>query len=212
MTGQRKPFSIRSANIWQISWPWPIHAREADSLHAGLYTNDGKPLTSEPKIDAITYSGGVASCYYNGEPANVFEYGDVGVLLARAVKNNAALKQVLTYPAAETIRATVVGAGTHTTNVSGSTISYSDGQLPIKNIPVLKLTEDEEQNPVMFKESLRRKLKLYEIGRCAEPGCHCFFRQISYQFSGDSGTGTDGCRWGGRGNCRTTTPHPGHRK
>lgn len=62
----------------------------------------------------------------------MFEYGDVGVLLARAVKNNAALKQVLTYPAAETIRATVVGAGTHTTNVSGSTISYSDGQLPIK--------------------------------------------------------------------------------
>ena len=59
-----------------------IHAREADSLHAGLYTNDGKPLTSEPKIDAITYSGGVASCYYNGEPANVFEYGDVGDLLA----------------------------------------------------------------------------------------------------------------------------------
>ena len=50
-----------------------------------------------------------------------------------AVKNNPALKQVLTYPAAETIRATVVGAGTHTTNVSGSTISYSDGQLPIKN-------------------------------------------------------------------------------
>lgn len=153
-----------------------IHAREADSLHAGLYTNDGKPLTSEPKIDAITYSGGVASCYYNGEPANVFEYGDVGVLLARAVKNNAALKQVLTYPAAETIRATVVGAGTHTTNVSGSTISYSDGQLPIKNIPVLKLTEDEEQNPVMFKESLRRKLKLYETEGALE--------QVAIVFSG----------------------------
>ena len=75
------------------------------------------------------------------------EYGDVGVLLARAVKNNAALKTITTYPAAETIRATVVGAGTHTTNVSGSTISYTSGKLPIKNIPVLKISEEEEQEP-----------------------------------------------------------------
>lgn len=138
-----------------------VGAKEADSLHAALYTNDGKPLPAEPRVQALTYSGGVASCYYNGEPEHVFEYGDIGVLLARAVKNNPSLKNVLTYPAAETIRATVVGAGTHTTNVSGSTISYTKGQLPIKNIPVLKLSEEEEQDLVLFREALHRKLQIY---------------------------------------------------
>jgi ethanolamine utilization protein EutA len=39
----------------------------------------------------------------------------------------------------ETIRATVVGAGTYTTTISGSTISYSDDIFPLKNIPVVKL-------------------------------------------------------------------------
>lgn len=138
-----------------------VHAKAADGMHAGLYTNDGKPLGTEPQIQALTYSGGVASCYYNGEPGNVFEYGDIGVLLARAVKNNPSLAAVQTYPAAETIRATVVGAGTHTTNVSGSTISYTPGELPIKNIPVLKLSEEEEQDLGLFRETLRKKLQIY---------------------------------------------------
>ena len=56
----------------------------------------------------------------------------------------------------------MVGAGTHTTNVSGSTISYTQGQLPIKNIPVLKLSEEEEQNLALFQETLRRKLQVYK--------------------------------------------------
>ncbi len=44
----------------------------------------------------------------------------------------------------ETIRATVVGAGSHTTEVSGSTITYTSEKFPLKNLPVLKLSIDEE--------------------------------------------------------------------
>lgn len=139
-----------------------VHAKEPDRIHRELYTNGGKMLTATPKADIITYSGGVASCYYDGEPANPFAYGDVGVLLARAVKRNAALQAIPTFPAAETIRATVVGAGTHTTNVSGSTISYSEGKLPIKNIPVLKISGEEEMEPGIFQEAIRRKLQFYK--------------------------------------------------
>lgn len=162
-----------------------IDVLEPDAMHAELYTNDGKRMGTEPKIDAVTYSGGVASCYYEGEPKDVFAYGDIGVLLARAVKNNAALKTVLTYPAAETIRATVVGAGTHTTNVSGSTISYSDGNLPIKNIPVLKVSDEEEQDPALFSEAIQRKLQLYytegqleQVAIVFSGKYHTSFRQI----------------------------------
>ena len=154
-----------------------INLKAPDAIHAGMYTNDGKKLREEPKIDAVTYSGGVASVYYEGEPGSVFAYGDVGVLLARAVKNNPLLHSVQTYRAAETIRATVVGAGTHTTNVSGSTIQFSDGQLPIKNIPVLKLSDVEEQDPALFRETLERKLQIFRTEDQLE--------QVAIVFSGN---------------------------
>ena len=61
----------------------------------------------------------------SGGEADIFRFGDAGVLLAKAILANSAFQKIRQYPAAETIRATVVGAGTHTTNVSGSTISYA---------------------------------------------------------------------------------------
>lgn len=156
---ERKLYKICELMADQLAMA--IHLKEPDAMHLKLYTNDGKPLPKEPEIQAITFSGGVASCYYEGEPSDVFKYGDIGVLLARAIKYNSSLQKMKTLPAAETIRATVVGAGSHTTNVSGSTIAYSEGELPLKNIPVLKLSEEDEKNPEQFVATLKRKLSLY---------------------------------------------------
>lgn len=62
----------------------------------------------------------------------------------------------------ETIRATVVGAGSHTAEVSGSTISYTDEILPIKNVPVLKLAkEDEQLKASELAAQIRSKLDWY---------------------------------------------------
>ena len=55
---------------------------------------------------------------------------------------------------AETIRATVVGAGSHTTEISGSTITYTKEVFPIKNLPVLKLSE-EESEPAAMGDAIR---------------------------------------------------------
>ena len=110
------------------------------------------------------------------EEGDVFRYGDIGVLLARAVNRCSAFRKVKIYPAAETIRATVVGAGTHTTDVSGSTISYSRDKLPIKNIPVMKLTEEEESDGEEMKAAIRRGISLYESQGDTE--------QIAIAFSG----------------------------
>ncbi|MGH2335475.1 ethanolamine ammonia-lyase reactivating factor EutA, partial [Enterococcus faecalis] len=44
----------------------------------------------------------------------------------------------------ETIRATVDGARSHTAEISGSTIAYPEQILPVKNIPILKLAQDDE--------------------------------------------------------------------
>lgn len=139
-----------------------LHLKPADAMHAGIYTNDGEPLPDEPKITGITFSGGVADCVNRTDFTNTFEYGDIGVLLGRAIRENQAFKEANVYPAAETIRATVVGAGSHTTNVSGSTISYASGELPIKNIPVCKVSLQDEKESGSFKRSVQSMLDLYK--------------------------------------------------
>ena len=59
----------------------------------------------------------------------------------------------------ETIGATVVGAGNYTTEISGSTITYTDVDiLPIKNIPVIKMNKEDEENLFEFKERLEQRL------------------------------------------------------
>ncbi|SFB29024.1 Reactivating factor of Adenosylcobalamin-dependent ethanolamine ammonia lyase [Acetitomaculum ruminis DSM 5522] len=158
-----------------------LHFSKPDDFHRKLYTNDGKPLPDEPKIQAITYSGGVADCIYSPENKETFMYGDIGVLLGRAVKRHSVLSNLKTYVAKETIRATVVGAGSHTTNVSGSTISYDRKKLPIKNIPVLKVGRDEEMNAGAFEKAITSKIELYKPEGELE--------QVAIAFSGEFHTG-----------------------
>jgi ethanolamine utilization protein EutA len=106
-----------------------------------------------------------------------YKYGDIGILLARAILNNKDLQRIKTYGTVETIRATVVGAGTHTTNVSGSTISYNQEKLPLKNIPVMRISEKEEGSQKDFIQAINRGLSLYESEDDLEP--------IAISFSGE---------------------------
>ncbi|MGN0203154.1 MAG: ethanolamine ammonia-lyase reactivating factor EutA [Coprococcus sp.] len=91
-------------------------------------------------IDAICFSGGVADMIYH-DGTDIWEYGDIGVLLGRAICGSQLCSQFKVIRPGETIRATVVGAGTYTTTISGSTISYSNDIFPLKNIPVIKLDD-----------------------------------------------------------------------
>lgn len=138
-----------------------LYLLPADENHKGLYTNDGSMLPEEPKIAALTYSGGVADCIYHIDDTEPFRYGDIGVLLGRAVRENAALSGLIRYDAKETIRATVVGAGTHATDVSGSTIRYDKSYLPIKNIPVLKVAPEDEEDLHVFAQVIKDQLPLF---------------------------------------------------
>ncbi len=94
-------------------------------------------------VTHISFSGGVADCIFS-PPAQDFAYGDVGVFLGKAISASPAFRRAEQVKGAETIRATVVGAGTHATDISGSTIFYRDVEFPLKNIPILKLTAAEE--------------------------------------------------------------------
>lgn len=133
-----------------------ITDRMADLLAQALYLLPQEPLLREVQTPASTwldlirqrpvrlfFSGGVADCIgeLTGDPV---PYGDIGMLLGRSISRNAALHSVPWGQGLETIRATVVGAGTYTTSLSGSTITYDPDLFPMKNIPVLKLTESEQ--------------------------------------------------------------------
>ncbi len=104
------------------------------------------PLMKLPeKIDVLSFSGGVADFIYTDTQTDVFQYGDIGVLLGRAIAKSR-LYSAKTIRPTETIRATVVGAGSHSTQLSGSTISYDGVQFPIKNLPVLALNHEEQEH------------------------------------------------------------------
>ena len=127
-----------------------------------LYTNDGKGLPQGlPKLTGLTFSGGVADFVYNVSQADPFRYGDIGVILGYEIKNHPAFSGLDLYTPYETIRATVVGAGTCTTEISGSTISFASGVLPIKNIPVLRVSDEDEATPEGVLHSLSFQMPLY---------------------------------------------------
>ncbi len=125
------------------------------------------------KISRIFFSGGVADCI---EKENEdFAYGDIGVLLGRSIRKCVIYDSYLCTVGSETIRATVVGAGTYTTSISGSTIAYAAEILPLKNIPVLKLTA-EEQRRCFDGDSLFLTNKMQWFMH--ESSCECFILAI----------------------------------
>ena len=94
--------------------------------------------------EAVFLSGGVADCVAN-EYSNWNQYGDIGILLGKEIRTEIVKTGKKVIYGQETISATVVGAGNHTTDISGSTIYYDLGLLPIKNIPIIAISEEEEQ-------------------------------------------------------------------
>lgn len=121
------------------------------------------------KISKIFFSGGVADCIENEHED--FAFGDIGVLLGRSIRSSFLYKSGLCATGSETIRATVVGAGTYTTSISGSTVAYAEEILPLKNIPALKL-DPEDQRRCFDGDSAFLTKKMQWFMR--ESGCECF--------------------------------------
>ena len=91
------------------------------------------------RIDAYTFSGGVAELIYGGNG----RHNDIGKPLADKIN---ALINRLDSPVIEPpnkIRATVIGAGAHSLSISGSS-GFTDDRItfPMKNIPVIRVDVD----------------------------------------------------------------------
>ncbi len=83
--------------------------------------------------EIFSFSGGVADCIENAQPP--FAFGDMGPILGKAIRESRLCEKEY-HLGAETIRATVIGAGCHAAQLSGSTVYHRDVEFPLKNLPV----------------------------------------------------------------------------
>jgi len=94
-----------------------------------------QPLAQAYRFDALFVSGGVGACL--DQPVADSAFGDTGPLLARHLSAVFSAAGIALRIPAQTLRATVIGAGAHTLSLSGSTIWLSFEHLPLRSVPVL---------------------------------------------------------------------------
>ena len=92
-----------------------------------------------PDTAVISFSGGVADCIEDEKPWLAF--GDMGPELGIAIRRSRLCKGAYRL-GSETIRATVIGAGCHSAQLSGSTVFYQNIEFPLKNLPVVRTPEE----------------------------------------------------------------------
>lgn len=90
------------------------------------------------EAEVFSFSGGVADCLSRDTPW--LSYGDIGPSLGRALRASRLCRDAYVL-GAETIRATVIGAGCHSTQLSGSTVFYRNVSFPLKNLRVIRMEE-----------------------------------------------------------------------
>ncbi len=94
-----------------------------------------EPLKELESINVVTLSGGVAEFIYGEETRN---FGDLGPHLAAAIKSKILSNGFRLERPEHRIRATVIGAGQCSLQVSGSTTFLSSGiSYPLRNLPVV---------------------------------------------------------------------------
>ncbi len=136
--------------------------KELDEAAQALFIGHG---LRPQKYAHVMFSGGVAECIYGrGKAPDNLEmvscFGDFGPLLGASIRQTfQGLGDIQLLEPKEKIRATVIGAGSYSVRLSGSTVIADDSCVPLKNIPVLRLDHPEqvEQLP----EEYSRKRRLY---------------------------------------------------
>ena len=129
--------------------------RPVTDLLEKFSTEEAKLPWQAPEGEVVlSFSGGVADCIDTVHPD--FAYGDIGPQLGQAIKHSR-LCQGDYVLGAQTIRATVIGAGCHSAHLSGSTVFFRNVALPVKNLPVAVFSREEQDAPE-FARCIRQRL------------------------------------------------------
>jgi len=140
--GERFPSSVTACAVPpspQGEGMGRIEVGEIATPVCGLVRND----RSLGEAWVVSFSGGVADCIR--EDFASFAFGDMGPILGKAIRESR-LCQGEYMLGKHTIRATVIGAGCHSAQLSGSTVFYRGVALPLQNLPVAAVTEQEQLN------------------------------------------------------------------
>ena len=130
--------------------------REPTELLEMLWTEEAEGKRTEvgaaaPEKTVLSFSGGVADCIDQQLPWDSF--GDMGPTLGRVIRTSRLCRGV--YRLGEhTIRATVIGAGCHSAQLSGSTVFYKNMAFPMKNLPVAVVSAAEQLDAARIREAL----------------------------------------------------------
>ena len=125
-----------------------------------------EPIDDLGRVDAITFSGGVAEYIYGRE---IRDFGDLGRRLGAAIRARVAAGALpaAVAPAGERIRATVLGASEYSVQLSGNTsyISRPAALLPRRNLQVLRpgYTPGTPVDPDALAEAIRRHLVAFDV-------------------------------------------------
>ena len=130
-------------------------------------TNSLPPVT----VDGLVFSGGVAKYIYEPGLREWWIHGDVGPLLAEAFLSNSFFAESKVHQGSETIHSTVIGAGAHTLNISGSTVTISKDTLPLRNIPAI-YPEKNERGYSWIKSTKKFDMSIYKTAALIIPPLH----------------------------------------
>lgn len=119
-----------------------------------------------PREAVISFSGGVADCIRQDFPW--LEFGDLGPVLGQAIRQSRLCRGQFLL-GEETIRATVIGAGCHSAQLSGSTVFCRNVALPLRNLPVVRLSARDQEEPDLAGR-IRRRMEEIGPGALALPG------------------------------------------
>jgi len=128
--------------------------RKPDAVLDTLMTRETVHPWQIPDGDVlISFSGGVADCIQT--PCQTGQFGDIGPELGAAIRKSL-LCAGLYRLGQETIRATVIGAGSHSARLSGSTVFCRGVNLPLKNLPVAVFSRQEQESHDLHRLIARR--------------------------------------------------------
>ncbi len=117
-------------------------------------------------IDEFSFSGGVAEFIYSPERSEKF-YNDIGHYLADEIKSLVNSYKISLIEPIYKIRATVIGAGSFSLSISGSTCYYDESiHLPLKNVPVITIPfnlNDLTKNNDYLKTQIELTLKTFDM-------------------------------------------------
>lgn len=163
--------------------------REQTELMARLWTKEiAAPVCAlvrkDPEKVVFSFSGGVADCIEKEHPW--LKFGDMGSILGQAIRESQLCWGEYRL-GRETIRATVIGAGCHSAQLSGSTVFYQNVRFPLKNVPVVNL-ETVNRERICREMAKQEGMAVIALPGISSPG----YREVREMAEEIAGAVTDG--------------------